>query len=134
LLAERWTISRRALLTALLLLVFVQVNQQGVMALTLARREEPYRKIRAAVSLPGVSGVIFLHDSPGFVAKHFNLNDADWIHADRMFLVDAEPERRNGWACRYRIGAWTVAEYNPATHSAVLTIDHANCTAATTPF
>lgn len=104
------------------------------MALILARREEPYRKVRAAVSLPGITGVVFLHDSPGFIAKHFNLNDADWMHADRLFLVDAEPEHRNDWACRYRIGAWNVAEYNSASHSAVLTTDRANCTAAARPF
>lgn len=134
LLVERWTVSRTAVIAALLLLAFVQTNQQGAMAMALSRTEEPYRKVRAAVSRPDITGVVFLHDSQGFVAKHFNLNDADWVHADRLFLVDAEPERRNDWACRYRVGAWTVVEYNPATHSAVLTRDRANCTAAAGSF
>jgi hypothetical protein len=134
LLAERWTVSRTAVVAALLLLAFVQANQQGAMALALSRQEEPYRKVRNAVSQPDINGVVFLHDSPGFVAKHFNLNDADWVHADRIFLVDAEPERRNDWACRYRVGTWTVVEYDPAKHSAVLTRDRANCAAAAAPF
>jgi len=127
LLAQRWNLSRLNLASALSLVAFIQVNQQAVTALTVARQGEPYRKIRAAVSQPSVTGVVFLHDGPGFVAKHFNLNQADWAHAPRLFLVDAEPDRRNEWACSYHASSWTVAEYDPATRSAILKGDHANC-------
>ena len=74
LLAQRWSLPRYALASALGLLTILQVSQQALTAVTVAREGEPYRKIRAAVSQTSVTGVVFLLDSPGFVAKHFNLN------------------------------------------------------------
>jgi hypothetical protein len=131
LLAQRWSLPRYALASALGLLAVLQVSQQAVAALTVARDGEPYRKIRAAVSQPSVTGVVFLRDTPPFVAKHFNLNQAEWAHAPRIFLVDFEPDRRNEWACRYHATNWTVAEYDPVTRSAVLQGSPTNCAAPT---
>jgi len=127
LMAQRWNLPRSALASVLGLLAILQVSQQAVTALTVARQGEPYRKVRAAVSQRPVSGVVFLRDSPGFVAKHFNLNQADWAHAPRIFLVDFEPDRRNEWACRYHASNWTVAEYDPVTRSAVLQGSTTSC-------
>jgi len=127
LLGRRWSLPRSALASVLGLLAILQVSQQGLTALTVAREGEPYRKIRAAVSQPSVTGVVFLRDSPGFVAKHFNINQADWAHAPRIFLVDFEPDHRNEWACRYHASNWTVAEYDPETRSAVLQGGSTNC-------
>jgi hypothetical protein len=129
LLAQRWTLPRSALASVLGLLAILQVSQQAVTALTVARQGEPYRKIRAAVSQRSVTGVVFLRDSPGFVAKHFNLNQADWAHAPRIVLVDFEPDHRDEWACRYHASNWTVAEYDPVTRSAILRGSRTNCTA-----
>jgi hypothetical protein len=129
LLAQRWTLPKSVLASALGLLAILQVSQQALTALTVAREGEPYRKIRAAVSQPTVTGVVFLRDSPGFVAKHFNLNQADWAHAPRIFLVDFEPDHRNEWACRYHVSNWTVAEYDPVTRSAVLQRSQTSCAA-----
>jgi hypothetical protein len=127
LLFERWKVSSSAVLLGLSFLVLTQVSMQASVALTVARNGEPYRKIRSAVGLVPVGGIIFLHDSPGFVAKHFNLNQPDWPRAPHLFLVDAEPDHRNEWACRYHVPAWTVAQYDPLTHSAVLTTGRTNC-------
>lgn len=124
---QRWSLPKPALGFVLGLLAFVQVNQQAVTALTMARDGEPFRKIRAAVMDPSVTGLVLLRDSPGFVAKHFNLNSAKWAHAERVFLVDAEPDRRNEWACRYHLSNWTVAEYDPATRAAKLHGERTNC-------
>jgi len=128
---ERWRLSRAATAFVLGLLTVVQFNQQAATAVTVARQGEPYRKIRAATAkVP--NGIVFLHDSPGFVAKHFHLNQTDWRHSSHIFLVDADPGARNEWTCRYETSTWTVAEYDPKTHSAVLDIESANC-GATTP-
>jgi hypothetical protein len=126
LLVERWRLSRAATAFVLVLLTVLQLNQQAATAITVARQGEPYRKIRAATArVP--NGIVFLHDSPGFVAKHFNLNQADWRHAPHIFLVDADPGTRNEWTCRYEASSWTVAEYDPNTHSAFLDTESANC-------
>ena len=127
---ERWKSSRSAVTFALAVLVMMQLSQQAAAAITVARQGEPYRKLRAATAqVP--NGIVFLHDSPGFVAKHFNLNQADWRHAPHIFLVDADPEQRNEWACRYQSSTWTVAEYDPKTHSALLDTQSTSCSVRT---
>lgn len=124
---ERLRISRTALAYAVGLLSFVQLNQQAVAALTVGRLIEPYRKVRDAASQARINGAVLLHDSSGFVAKHFNINEADWPRAPRVLLVDADPEHRNDWACRYHASTWTVVEYDPIAHSAVLKSAPTNC-------
>ncbi len=129
LLVQRWRVPRQAALSLFVLLVILQLSQQGAAALTVARHGEPFRKIRAAV-LDAPAGVVFLSDGGGFLGKHFNLNQPDWPHASHVFLVDADRDQRNAWACRYHAASWTVAQYDPATHSAILTSQPANCALA----
>ena len=126
LLIERRRLSRTAIACVFAVLAFLQLSQQAAAAISVARQGEPYRKIRAA-SAHAPKGIVFLHDGPGFVAKHFNLNQPDWRHASHVFLVDADPDHRNQWACRYESSSWTVAKYDPKTHSAVLNTEPANC-------
>jgi hypothetical protein len=127
LLVERWRMPRRALVWTMLLFVAMQVAQQAAVAETVARLGEPYRKVREAIAASGVSGLVLLHDGPGFVAKHFNLNEADWRHATRIYLVDADPDRRAEWACRYGVPGWTVVTYNAQSHRANLADGIADC-------
>jgi hypothetical protein len=127
LLAERWQIRRKGIVFALLVLGVLQIGQLGYAVHVLSRRGEPYRKIREAVESPDVSGLIFLHDSPGFVAQHLNLNHADWRHASRIYLVDANPESRQQWACRYGFSQWIVAGYDPSREKAVLDSERGQC-------
>ena len=133
LLVEHWRIPRRAQVCAMLLFATMQVGQQGATVVTVARRFEPYRKVREAINSSGVKGLVLLHDSPGFVAKHFNLNDADWRHASRIYLIDAEPDRRNEWACRYGVASWTAVSYDPQSKRAVLLRGNAACQSDTRP-
>jgi hypothetical protein len=126
LLIERWRFSPTAVGFVFAVLAFLQLNQQAATAITVARQGEAYRRIRAATA-HAPNGIVFLHDSPGFVAKHFNLNQPDWRHASHIFLVDANPDRRDEWACQYEASTWTVAEYDPKTHSAVLDTESTNC-------
>src|SRR5579863_1457025 len=84
---------------ALVVLGGLQIGQLAYAVHVVSRRGEPYRKVRAAVAYTDISGLVFLHDSPGFVAMHFNLNEADWRHASHVHFVDADAERRADWAC-----------------------------------
>lgn len=127
LLAERWRVQRWALVSTMLLFVIMQFTLEGTMANTIARRGEPYRKIRAELTASGVSGLVLLHDGPGFVAKHFNLNEADWRHAARIYLVDAEPDHRGEWACRYGVPGWTVISYDVQSHHASFVKGRVEC-------
>jgi hypothetical protein len=111
----------------MLLFVLMQVAQQAAVVETIARRGEPYRKVREALAVSGISGLVLLHDGPGFVAKHFNLNEADWRHATRIYLVDAEPDRRTEWACRYELPGWTVVSYDAQSRRATLVNGRADC-------
>jgi hypothetical protein len=131
LLVERWRTPRWALVWTMLLFVIMQVSQQAATVNAIARRGEPYRRVREAIVASGVSGLVFLHDGPGFVAKHFNLNDADWRHASRIYLVDAEPDRRAQWACRYGVPAYTVVTYDAGTHRATFLDGKADCASGT---
>jgi hypothetical protein len=85
------------------------------------------------VADPNVAGLLFLHDSPGFVAKHFNLNEADWHHSSRIFLVDADADRRAEWACRYGFSRWLVVSYDPQAHVATLDRGQTECSGANIP-
>jgi 4-amino-4-deoxy-L-arabinose transferase-like glycosyltransferase len=126
-LVERWRTQRWALIWSMLLLAAMQGALQATTVTVVARRGEPYRKIREAVTASGVFGLVLLHDSAGFVAKHFNLNEADWRHASRIYLVDAEPDRRGEWACEYGTPVWTMVSYDARSHRAILANGKAEC-------
>jgi 4-amino-4-deoxy-L-arabinose transferase-like glycosyltransferase len=133
LVVENWQVHRRSVAFVLVVLCGVQLGEMAWAVQALSNLGEPYRKVRAAVSSPEVTGMVFLHDAPGFVAKHFNLNDADWPHAARVYLVDADPEGRADWACRYGHSRWVVASYDPRTHTATLHEGHTNCVVPNSP-
>jgi hypothetical protein len=131
LLVERWRIPRWAVVCMVLLLGVMQVSQEAAAVKAIARRGEPYRKVREAIAASGFSGLVFLRDGPGFVAKHFNLNDADWHHSRRIYLIDAEPGRRSQWACSYGALDYTVLTYDATTRQAILIPGKANCAIGT---
>lgn len=133
LLVERWQIRRRTVGFALVVLAALQIGQVAFAVQVVARRGEPYRKVREAVTNSNFSGVVFLHDSPGFIAKHFNLNDADWRHAPRVYLVDVEADHRAEWVCRYGFSHWLVASYDRRAHAAIVEPGETDCSAAKAP-
>jgi heme/copper-type cytochrome/quinol oxidase subunit 4 len=128
LLLDHWRFPRWAAVWTMLLFAAMQILQLAATVRTVADRVEPYRKVREAVMASGVTGLVLLHDSPGFVAKHFNLNEADWRHAPRIYLIDAEPDRRDEWACRYGVSNWTVITYGAKEDSASVLPGTPNCT------
>jgi hypothetical protein len=127
LLVQRWSTPRRALVWTMLLFVIMQIGQAAATVNAIAHRTEPYRRVREAIVASGISGLVFLHDAPGFAGRYFNLNDADWRHAARIYLLDAEPDHRSEWACRYGAAAYTVFTYDLQTHQAVFFDGKAEC-------
>ena len=130
---ERWQTRRSAVIFTLLVLGILQVGQLVSAVHVVSKLGEPYRKVRAALVQPNISGLVFLHSSPGFEAKHFNLNEADWRHAPRIYLVDADFEHRAAWACRYGFSQWLVASYDSQAHAAIVDRGQTDCAAPTTP-
>lgn len=132
-LVDRWQVPRRAVVFVLLMLAALQIGQLASAVKVISTKGEPYRKIRAAVEVANIGGLIFLQNSPGFVAKHFNLNAADWRHASRIFLVDADPSRRSEWGCRFGFTKWFVASYDARSRLAVLNPGGSTCPINTEP-
>jgi hypothetical protein len=60
------------------------------------------------------NAVVFLqpHD-PEFVAKHFNLNRADWLSAPLFLAPDPGPDARPALAGALGRPAWVVITYDP---------------------
>lgn len=133
LLFERWQVRRRGVIFALAMLGGLQIVQVASAVEVVSKLGEPYRRVRAAVVDSNISGIVFLQDSPGFVAKHFNLNNADWRHAPLIYLVDADTKHRAQWACRYGFSQWWVASYDPRAHAAILDHGQTDCSAARNP-
>lgn len=132
LLVEHSQTRRTSVVFALVVLGAIQVGQLAAAVDIVSRQGEPYRKVREAVESSNTSGLMFLQDSPGFVAKHFNLNETDWRRASHIALVDADPEHRPDWACRYGFSQWSVVSYDPGAHAAIVNHDQTVCSAEKT--
>jgi hypothetical protein len=52
--------------------------------------------------------LIFLQSGPGYDARFMNFNDGDWRHAGAVYLIDADPAKRDEWACRLGRPEWMV--------------------------
>lgn len=127
LLVESWQVRRRAVAFTVIVLCCLQVCGMIWAVHALSTRGEPYRKVRAAIVDSNTPRLVLLHDAPGFVAKHFNLNEADWRHAPQVYLVDADTDRRADWACRYGYSQWEVVSYDNKSHAATLSEEHIQC-------
>jgi hypothetical protein len=130
LLVERWQPHRRAVAFAFAVLCCLQVGETVWAVDSVSSLGEPYRKVRVVLLDSKAPRLVLLHDAPGFVAKHFNLNDADWRHAPQVYLVDADMDHRADWACRYGYSQWVVVSYNPRSHAATVSGDHTQCASA----
>ena len=130
LMVENWEISLPKVARTVIVLSLMQVFLLGAAGWTIARSGRPYRQVKKALLKTTFRRMIFLHNSPGFVAKHLNLNRADWPHASQIYLIDAEPRQRSQWACRYGMSEWMVVTYNPMTQRADLENGQAHCSFA----
>jgi Dolichyl-phosphate-mannose-protein mannosyltransferase len=134
LLIERHKLSPQLVLIVLALLLAIQTAHLGVAGEWLWSRGEPYRKVKSAVaSLPTSTDLVFLHSSqgsaPDFNPRFLNLNDPDWRHASVVYLIDAEPDRREDWACRFGRSNWVLVGYDAVTGSVWEQVGHALCPA-----
>ena len=132
LLVERYKVSRHVLLIALALLLAIQAAHLRVASEFLWSRGEPYRKVKSAIaSLPASADLVFLHSSqgmaPDFNPKFLNLNDPDWRRAPVIYLIDAEPDRRAEWACRFGRSTWFIVGYDAVTGNILEQVGHARC-------
>jgi len=132
LLRERHNVSPQVLLSVLAFLLAIQAAHLGIASESLWFRGEPYRKVKNAVSsLAASTDIVFLHSSqgriPAFNPKFLNLNDADWRHAPMVYLIDAEPDRREEWACRFGRTTWFVVGYDAAAGNVWEQGGHAHC-------
>jgi hypothetical protein len=127
LLVEGWQVRQRAVAFTVVVLCCLQVCGMIWAIHSLSSLGEPYRKVRAAIIGSNSPRLVLLRDAPGFVAKHFNLNDVDWRHAPQVYLVDADTDRRADWACRYGYSQWAVVSYDPKSHAATLSEEGSQC-------
>jgi len=87
---------------------------------------KPYIQVRAlAGTLPFRNAVVFLstHD-PEFIAKHFNLNEADWPVAPIFIAPDPGREERQAIADALGRSTWAVISYDPVLGKAELKSEH----------
>jgi len=132
LLVERYKVSQYVLLIALALLLAIQAAHLRVASEFLWSRGEPYRKVKSAIaSLPASADLVFLHSSqgmaPDFNPKFLNLNDPDWRRAPVIYLIDAEPDRREEWACRFGRSTWFIVGYDAVTGNILEQAGHGRC-------
>jgi hypothetical protein len=86
------------------------------------RAVQPYVEVRAlAQNLPMRNGVVFLKTTdPEFIAKHYNLNQADWPRAPIFFTPDPGPEKRRSLAGALGRPTWAVIQYDAVERKAEL--------------
>jgi hypothetical protein len=131
-LLEQHNFSPHALFTVLGLLFAIETTHLAVAGEFIWHKGEPYRQIRNAVLLlPSSGNVVFLHSSQGnpprYNARFMNLNDPDWKRAPVVYLIDAEPDRRQEWACRLGRSTWDVIGYDEVGKRVWEESGHAEC-------
>lgn len=132
LLLQNYNFPARALLTVLGLLFAIETAHLIIAGEFMWHKGEAYRKIRSAVSLlPPSRNVVFLHSSqgnpPSYNATFMNLNDPEWKRAPVVYLIDAEPDRRQEWACRLGRSTWNVIGYDQVGKRVWEESGHADC-------
>ena len=132
LLLEHQHLSATAVFTVLGLLLAIATAHVVVAGEILWHRGEAYRSVRNAVlSLPSSTDLVFLHSSqgnpPAYNARFMNLNNPEWKDAPVVYLIDAEPDRRGDWACRFGRPIWNVVGYDEVGKRVWVESGHADC-------
>jgi hypothetical protein len=128
LLAENWKLARSAVVTSIAVLFLLQLPLDALLARYIIQKRQIYSQIRVAAnaSMREVS-LVFLEASEHFVARHFNLNQADWQKSPCIFLIDPGVSRRNEVACRFGRPQWAVLTYDETSRKPVKQEGIANC-------
>ncbi len=107
LLARRWMLPSRAVLAVVLLLGATQIAKEKGMVASVWRAGGPYHRIAAAAA-EQKAPLVFLKSGQGYNARFMNFNEGDWRHAPTVYLIDADPAKRDEWACRFGRPDWVV--------------------------
>lgn len=109
LLAGHWALPRRAVMAVLLLFAAMQIAVEKGMTVSLWQVARPYHEMRMAVEeLGSQAPLAFLRNGPGYNARFMNFNAGDWQHAPVVYVIDADPGKRDEWACRFGRPEWMV--------------------------
>jgi len=127
LLAQHWALPRRGMLVVVGLLAAMQFPAVWGMVRSLWHVGAPYHEIKASVArLDGEVPLVFLRDGAGYKARFTNFNDPDWRHSTTLYLIDADPRKRDEWACRVGRLNWVALSVD--TRGEVeQQIGHSNC-------
>ena len=118
LLMREWNVDRRSVVKILAILSSLQILVTVFGVREILSTNHPYAKMyKYAHSLPPVPMAFLKDDSPQFTAKHVNWNQADWKHAETIYLIDPGPARRDEVACRFGRPHWRVITYDAQTDS-----------------
>jgi Dolichyl-phosphate-mannose-protein mannosyltransferase len=102
-------------------IVAVQLFHYGLLAATVLRLKTGYGRVLDAVAgLHLDRAVVLMDPAPGFAAKNFNPNEADWEHAPLFFVRDPGPLRREEFACALGRPHWVLVSYREDRRAAVI--------------
>ena len=133
LLAERWPIPRWLVATGLVMLAAISLSIECGAARSMMSLGQPYHAIKVAVAqLTPKPSLVFLHSGGGYNARFMNLNQADWRHARTMYLIDAEAQNRDRWACLFERRDWVVLSLDGTSGSVHELWGQSACRAAST--
>ncbi len=109
-----WTAS--ALATGL---IAVQVFHYGLLADTILHLKTGYGRVLDKVAeMRLADAVVLMKPAPGFGAKNFNPNAADWQRAPVFYVKDPGPRRRQEIVCALGRPLWVLITYRPKTGEA----------------
>ncbi|HVX65080.1 MAG TPA: glycosyltransferase family 39 protein [Bryobacteraceae bacterium] len=93
-------------------LIAVQVFHFGLLVNTMLRIKTGYGRVLEAVDgLRLDRAVVLMKPAPGFGAKNFNPNAADWERAPVFYVKDPGPARRQEVVCALGRPRWVVVSY-----------------------
>jgi hypothetical protein len=102
-------------------LIAVQVFHFGLLAETMFRIKTGYGRVLEAVDgLRLDQAVVLMQSAPGFGAKNFNPNAAEWERAPVFYVKDPGPARRQEVICALGRPRWVVVTYESGRGEAVI--------------
>lgn len=130
LMVENWRVRERSVYAVLAVLLALQAATLGFAVRDAAARWRPYEEAYDLAHASGSATLVFLKDhTPPFTSKHVNWNAIDWRHAQRVYLNDPGPTRRDVVACRFDRPEYVLIQYDSRTGHMFATHGFAVCTA-----
>lgn len=129
LLVENWRLREESVYAALSVLLALQAVTLGLAVRDVTIRSRPYKEAYDLAHASEAATLVFLQDhTPPFTSKHVNWNEVDWRHAQRVYLNDPGPARRDLVACRFGRPQYVLIQYDSQTGHMFATEGFAACT------